>query len=241
MKILILLALTLLVSVHADVKKGVGCNSGCNANVIGSLKAGWYYSWGGYSDVQTVAPFVPMCFSGARVNQIPNYSDHLLGFNEPDHPDQSNMNVSYALSLWPQLVAKSYTIASPATASNPAASGSWLEQFMKGGPKVDYVAVHWYGGAEASSFKNRMQEIYSKFQKPLWITEFACQTHSDSVANPNKYTQSQVDSFLDTVIPWMQGTSWIHRYCWHNSLVGTSALWDANGQITATGRKYGSF
>jgi hypothetical protein len=37
-------------------------------------------------------------------------------------------------------------------------------------PKVDYIAVHWYGGTSASSFKTRMQDIYNKFQIPLWIT-----------------------------------------------------------------------
>jgi hypothetical protein len=56
-------------------------------------------------------------------------------------------------------------------------------------PKVDYIAVHWYGGTSPSSFKSRMQDIHNKFQTPLWITEFACQTTSSSNANSTKFNQ----------------------------------------------------
>jgi hypothetical protein len=108
-------------------------------------------------------------------------------------------------------------------------------------PKVDYIAVHWYGGTSASSFKSTMQDIYNKFQIPIWITEFACQTSSSSAANPVKFTQEAVNSFLDNVIPWMQAQPWIFRYAWHHSGVGTSALWNLDGTLSATGIKYASF
>ena len=82
------------------------------------------------------------------------------------------MTVDEAYGNWSSLVSKTVSIASPALARNPAAAGSWLELFMAKTPtpKVDYIAVHWYGGNYSSSFRNRMQEIHTKFQKPLWIT-----------------------------------------------------------------------
>lgn len=112
---------------------------------------------------------------------------------------------------------------------------------MSNSLKVDYIAVHWYGGIYASSFKTRMQDIYNKYQKPIWITEFACQTYSSSVATPNKFTQAEVSGFLDSVIPWLQSTSFIYRYAWHDSTFGTSALWNTDGTLTETGAKYASF
>lgn len=108
-------------------------------------------------------------------------------------------------------------------------------------PKVDYIAVHWYGGTSASSFKTRMQDIYNKFQIPLWITEFACQTTSSSIASASKFSPDAVISFLDSVIPWMQAQPWIFRYAWHDSGIGTSALWNSDGTLTATGIKYASY
>src|SRR5262249_35947653 len=73
----------------------------------------------------------------------------LLGFNEPDHPQQANMTVQQALELWPHLTATGMRVGSPATAADPSLSGSWLEKFMDGakarGYRVDFVCVHWYG------------------------------------------------------------------------------------------------
>lgn len=119
--------LLLIFSVTADVKKGIGCSDGCDVNILADANAGWYYGWGALPDVPASnVPFVPMCYSGKRVDSISSTNNFLLGFNEPDNTQQSNMNVSYALSLWPSLVSKSNLIVSPATAGNPAAVGSWL-------------------------------------------------------------------------------------------------------------------
>ena len=82
------------------------------------------------------------------------------------------MTVDEAYGNWSSLVSKTVSIASPVLASNAAAAGSWLELFMAKtpAPKADYIAVHWYGGNYSSNFKNRMQDIYNKYQKPIWIT-----------------------------------------------------------------------
>ena len=40
----------------------------------------------------------------------------LLGFNEPDQPDQANMTVQQALDLWPHLMATGMRLGSPSTA-----------------------------------------------------------------------------------------------------------------------------
>jgi hypothetical protein len=39
----------------------------------------------------------------------------------------------------------------------------------------------------------------------------------------------------------MQGQPWIFRYAWHDSGIGTSALWNSDGTLTATGLKYASY
>jgi hypothetical protein len=101
-----------------------------------------------------------MCFSGTekRLSTLPAYSPVLLGFNEPDHINQANMTVDDAYAKWSILVGKSGLIASPAMAGNPLTPESWLEQFAAKvpAPKMDYIAVHWYGGNFSSSFKTRM-------------------------------------------------------------------------------------
>jgi O-glycosyl hydrolase len=66
-------------------------------------------------------------------------------------------------------------LASPSVAH---ATGNWTRTFFQEADKkclrMEYTAVHWYGGANAQSFKQTMIEAYEDYGKrPLLITEFA--------------------------------------------------------------------
>ena len=123
-KILITFFFMILV-LAGDVKKGVGCDGGCNANTINQIKANWYYTWEAQPKFQSPVQFVPMCWSPTRKSQL-TYSPHLLGFNEPDNAKQANTSPRDAGAVWPNLVAKTCNIGSPAMASNVVATDSWL-------------------------------------------------------------------------------------------------------------------
>ncbi len=73
---------------------------------------------------------------------------------------------------------------------------------------------------------------------PIWVTEFAVQTHAASEASPNKYSQTKVDKFIAETVRWIEATDFVQRYAWHDVRVGTSALFNENGGLTATGRTY---
>jgi hypothetical protein len=219
-------------------KKGFGLpeRKGMDATHLELLKVGWYYNWGDRSKLTGHAQFVPMVFSSRREppqSQVP----FLLGFNEPDHAKQANMTPTAALEKWPALVAKSQTLVAPALAGNPLKS-EWLAAFLKANPKVDAIAVHWYKGADSAKFIQDLEEIHTRFQKPLWVTEFAPQTMADSAENPTKFTQVQVNAFIVETTAFMEKTPWVARYAWHHSGVGTSALFTKDGQLTETGKAY---
>lgn len=209
---------------------------------LDALGVGWFYSWGPTTGVVDArVPFVPMIFRGATLASNVGQTGFLLGFNEPDNENQANMKVDEALRLWPALVAKvpGALIGSPAMAGNPA-TGDWLPAFMAAQPQVDFVTVHWYKGPDAKKFQSDLQAVYDAYKKPIWVTEFAPQTTSSSKDAPNKFTQQQVNSFIDAVVPWMEQTTWIHRYAWHDSgIIGSSScLYTASGALSATGQKY---
>lgn len=219
-------------------KKGFGLpeRKGMDATHLELLKVGWYYNWGDHTKLTTHAQFVPMTFSGRR--EPPKSKEKiLLGFNEPDHLKQANLTPAAALEKWPALVAKSETIIAPALAGNPLKS-EWLTAFLKANPKVDAIAVHWYKGADSARFIKDLEEIQARFQKPLWVTEFAPQTMADSAENPTKFTQVQVNTFIAETTAFMEKTPWVARYAWHHSGVGTSALFTKDGQLTETGKTY---
>lgn len=109
---------------------------------------------------------------------------------------------------------------------------------MKADPKVDAIAVHWYRGADAAKFIKDLEQIHAHFKKPLWVTEFAPQTAADSAAAPGKFSQAEVDAFIATSTRFMEKTPWVQRYAWHDSGVGTSALFTEKGGLTPTGKAY---
>ncbi|HEX3854768.1 MAG TPA: glycosyl hydrolase [Polyangiaceae bacterium] len=73
-----------------------------------------------------------------------NGATELLGFNEPDGSDQSNIPVDEALRLWPDMQQPGVLLGSPATAAE-----GWEEDFMAAVAaqhlRVDFIAMHWYG------------------------------------------------------------------------------------------------
>lgn len=105
-------------------------------------------------------------------------------------------------------------------------------------PKVDFVCVHWYKGVNSTQFINDMTDIINLYNKPIWVTEFAPQDPTSSQNNPNLYNQTEVNNFINTVIPWMNTNSMVERYAWRDSKVGTSAIFTIDGQLTETGITY---
>jgi hypothetical protein len=100
--------------IASGAKKGVGVwTFGGVSQALAESGASWYYTWSTqHSGVTTPASgsFVPMIWGAKSVTdaslaQARAYGPYLLGFNEPDMAQQSNMTVEQALELWPQLMA----------------------------------------------------------------------------------------------------------------------------------------
>jgi len=219
-------------------KKGIGLNEtiGFNQTQLNLLSVNWYYNWGLTTKVNSNKSFIPMVFSGSRVSGL-FYCDTLLGFNEPDNTNQSNMLVSTALNYWPSIVTNAYYLGGPAMAGNPVTS-TWFTTFMKSNPKVDFITFHWYKGADTTKFYSDVTSFYNTYKKPIWITEYACQTEAQSATSPNTYSQNQVNQFIIATTRWMNNQSFVQKFAWHDSRVGTSALLDSVGNLTTTGRTY---
>lgn len=220
-------------------KKGFGLperKGKLGAAHLEALNAGWYYNWGAESELKSSTPFVPMIFSLKGLKHKLS-GDFVLGFNEPDNAKQSDLSVKDALANWSIVAAKGKQVGSPAMAGNPV-TGEWFPAFMKARPKVDFVTVHWYKGVDAKHFIKDLEHVHTAYGKPVWVTEFAPQTAGSSEKDPQKFSQAEVDRFITEVVRWMDATPWVQRYAWHDSAVGTSALFNDKGELTPTGRTY---
>jgi hypothetical protein len=184
---------------------------------------------------------------GDVMRQLPETrTRHLLGFNEPDHPYQSNMPVDEAIRLWPQLQSTGLRLGSPATAS---LGGPWLDEFMtkawRARMRVDFLAVHCYTAPNVDSFLARLTSLHSMYGMPIWVTEFAVADWAATPSRPSRYTGLEVRRFMRGAIAGMRAMPFVERFAWKtrpafDPVMGASALYHSDGRLTATGRLYAS-
>ena len=217
----------------AQTKSGLG---GDNNPLITGVNAGWYYDWGlGANPDVAHAEFVPMFWSGGSVNanniqKVVNNSssEYVLGFNEPERDDQSNMTVATAISRWGDLQTlrdNGFKLVSPAP-SDTADGRQWLSEFMTAvdadpNLEVDEVAFHWYGSVNpgnptgsANAFLNKVDQYHNAYGRPVWVTEFAGIDWANNFDTPTMQEANRI--FLERAIAGLESRSYVTRYAWWN-------------------------
>ncbi|KAA6331416.1 hypothetical protein EZS27_019982, partial [termite gut metagenome] len=101
-------------------------------NEIALTQSTWFYSWGISDPLCVDAEFVPMKWGyGGHFDEINARREvtHLLGYNEQNRPDQSNMSVEQAIEEWPRLMKSGLRLGSPSVSDNSRLE-SWLYKFI---------------------------------------------------------------------------------------------------------------
>lgn len=225
------------------------------ARKISELRCKWHYAWN--PNVPEEMPegieFIPMIFrsngdremiidagKAARAAGI----GELLGFNEPDKKNQGNMTVEEALAVWPYLEDTGLRLGSPGCVQPDK---EWMLEFMKEVEKremrVDFVCVHNYGGPSAEALVKRLESVHKMYGKPIWITEFAVGDWEAKTVAQNRHKPERVLRFMEEVLPRLESLDFVERYAWFpakpdNRALGTSALFDEDGQLTRLGECY---
>ncbi|PGH13005.1 hypothetical protein AJ80_06489 [Polytolypa hystricis UAMH7299] len=184
----------------------------------------WSYNWGSAAggDIQGTE-YVPMNWGEKMFGEWDNLAEaalasgskHLLAFNEPDLAEQANMSPEAAAAAYQQYMnpyGDRARLGSPAITNGAAPYGlDWMKKFFDacaGNCKIDFLAIHWYDGAEhAFWFKKHITECI-EFAKAhgidkIWVTEF--QGMGDDV--------SQV-KFMNEVLPWLDSNDSVERYAY---------------------------
>ena len=234
-----------------------------NLPKLKKLNPYWNYSWSTKRIAKQPAKieFVPMVWgawskegmsNSIKTDIIPQIeagqAKRLLVFNEPDR--QSGVPVESAIDYWPLAQATGLELGSPACVG---AKNWWMTDFVdrlksNTDRHMDYITVHWYGGADVTSFKREMNSIYEYYGKkwPLWITEFAPADWKASTPADNKYSQAQVLAFMKEALPWLERQDFIAAYSWFsfdaNDPPGACSALFKNGTSyrTALGKFYAS-
>ncbi|THH17619.1 hypothetical protein EW146_g3219 [Bondarzewia mesenterica] len=161
---------------------------------------------------------IPMLWGESQATDFQNkvvkgYANIAFGFNEPNEPGQSNIQPDRGAELWKQYLAplksQGYELGSPATSSNPNGL-VWVKNFLSacnGGCEFDYTCVHWYD-VKAADFITYVELWHTTFNKPIMVTEYACQNFNGGA----QCTQDEIFSFMATVNGWMDGTDYVKAY-----------------------------
>jgi len=247
--ILLLLAAAVSYTLAFSSKRGLSESECCSSQFYcGDLAAApfsWAYSWGlaPAASCPGTFHFEPM-FWGAR--SVANDSllftasaTHVLGFNEPNGKDQSNLTPQQAAALWPVVAQAAQAHGLKLVAPVPSGDDTaWLDAFFSacGGceAQVDVIALHPYV-CSVSSLNSSLSH-WGKYKKPLWVTEFNC---GDGMANATAEAHLK---YMQEALPFLDADPRVERYAWmsaRNKKVPGSALFDGDaGQLTALGKFY---
>jgi hypothetical protein len=184
----------------------------------------------------------------AVLQKLPQSTRYLLGFNEPNFGSQAALTPEQAAAAWPALetIAKARGLALVAPAvnycggdCNETSPFAWLDAFFAAckGCQVDAVAFHWYA-CSLDALKWVVNEYATKYQKPLWLTEFAC------LDDPGDHSAAGQRAYMEQALGYLESESRVFRYAWFIGRSSTPAAIDllANtGELTPLGEAYASF
>ncbi|WP_327392839.1 glycosyl hydrolase [Streptomyces sp. NBC_01186] len=210
-------------------RKGVGLNPVDGAApALKNSGASWYHNWAsssgpiakpeGVEYVPTI--WGPDSVTDDELNKAAKEGKSLLGFNEPDLPQQADMPPEQALDLWPRLEKTGLNLGAPAVAFDADKPGSWLDRFMKGaekrGLRVDFIPVHWYGSdfgpGATDQLSSYLKRIHDRYKKPVWLTEYALTDFSKKTPRyPNEQEQT---AFIKSSTKMLNSLDFVKRYAW---------------------------
>lgn len=169
--------------------------------------------------------------------------DYVLGFNEPELPTQANMSVQQALDVWEVMTDRfsvtDIKMVSPAVSGggairvdDPDRPDGWLTEFMDGVEaansdadpnndlQVDVIAYHFYsvafnGTTEANKLIDQIDDLYARYGRPIWITEFAGTSFSlENPVHSIEERQAFNQAFLAALIPQFDARPYVERVAW---------------------------
>ena len=212
-----------------------------------NLDVGWFYDWNIGANSTAEVEYVPIRqkrgWPGLKQDWKRKGSTHLLGYNEPDRPDQANLKVDDALAAWPDLLATGLRLGTPAVSDGGL---GWLYAFLDKADearlRVDFVAVHYYRAAPpnnpkaaARQFYNFLKGIHDRAKRPIWVTEWNNGANWTNAGDP---TESQQRQAIKEMIEMLDGTPFVERYALYNWVEDCRAVQRKDGSLTPAGEVY---
>ncbi len=225
---------------------------------LDAVKTGvsWWYNWSTTPDAAIASyyssqgvEFVPMLWNDSYtvatvIASIPAGAKYILAFNEPNFTVESNMTPAQAVAAWSKIEAVAAARNLQIVSAVPAWCGGgvcipgytnpeqWHDEFFALCPtcKVDYIAFHNYEPTVGAL--TYLTGLLKKYNRPIWVTEFAYWDPSATEASKIAYLQAAVSAF--------ENDPDIFRYSWFagRNANNTVSILGGNGLLTNLGSAY---
>ena len=172
---------------------------------------------------------------------------------QPDIPSQANVSVEQAIEAWPLLMSTGLRLGSPAVADPPNGSDhDWLGRFMSlaaaQGFQIDFMCVHYYSrldtfdiSTNVNALYNLLHKIHNKWQRPIWLTEFAMINWWGGSIGKYASPQEQAE-FVQASADMIDTLPFVERYAWFalhkDHPEATNGLYDEHGTLTDVGQTF---
>lgn len=251
--------------------------SGGSAYEITLANADTYYNWtknkiwthsDGFDRLDREFMLIKQNGSAPKYEQMDTIHGitHVSGFNEPDRPDQANLDVAYAIKDWPNMMRLGYRIGSPCPST---AWTSWGPNFYKEieryNYRCDYDVLHMY--EYVADWSSAMSKVNSyNGGRPVWVTEYnnganwtkennwpdASGTQVDVDGNPilddngNTRTVNRPATAANmehqrqwtvNILPWLENYSKLEHYYFYN-WVEDARSYVLSGKLTPAGQVF---
>lgn len=169
----------------------------------------------------------------------------MLTFNEPEMAQQSNILPEAAAQTWPQIesIAEDYSLQLVAPCTTGDKGLKWYNEWLGNCTALhptsscafDYTCIHLYYqpwdadngrcalgledwvciGNQAVKAVNKINQWFTTFGKPTWVTEFACAPWGGGTCDEAKHT-----ALMEQMLPVLDDNPAVFRYSWYSTFDG---------------------
>lgn len=202
--------------------------AGWIADEVEALNASWRYDWSAGGAGNSTLEYVPIKqnLHWPGWNEIENKANvtHVLGYNEPDREDQSNMELETVIDNWKYYYKSGLRVGAPAY-SDPY-NGLWgfMAEAEANNFRVDYIPIHSYWSVDQQDWSWRLDNVYEAFGRPIWITEWNNGANWTNEAWPSGNrlaTDANVQKQLadiTSIVNILESKPYVERYSFYNAV-----------------------
>lgn len=221
---------------------------------MGKLNTQWFYTWSGDRSSTTNYEYVPirqhMYWPSLSELRSKEASTHVLGFNEPDHPEQhKDCSCGGTINAWDACVKTKEMSDLPMRIGSPAPTDlNWATDYFGHiddmGYRCDFSVIHAYWGPNEANgpqaWYNTLKSLYDKTHRPIWITEWAYGASWTKEEWPTDYT-AQLEknrAALFDIVNMLESCPFVERYSYYQWDTSSRRMVNDDGWVTPAGEMY---